>query len=129
MAQERVKIPSSKKFLKELAQEELKHKDKLIAIMEKKERISELGSDARNIQNLRIVDVMEDTTLSEDADYQRILVYAAKREKSTYEYYNSLALELEGTDVGELFSNLAQEELMHKNRIEREYDEYVLTEN
>jgi len=129
MAQERVKIPSSKRFLKELAQEELKHKEKLIAIMENKEGISELGSHARNIQNLRIVDVMEDTTLSEDADYQRILVYAAKREKNTYEHYNSLALELEGTDVGELFSNLAQEELMHKNRIEREYDEYVLTEN
>ncbi len=57
------------------------------------------------------------------------MIYAAKREKSTYEYYNSFALGLEGTDVGELFSRLAQEELTHKNKLEREYDEYVLTEN
>lgn len=129
MAQGKVNYPSSKKLLKELAQEEIKHKEKLLAIIEDKEKISELGSHTTNIQNLKIVDVMEDTTLSEDADYQRILIYAAKREKSTYEYYDSLALRFEGTGVGELFSKLAQEELMHKNRLEREYDEYVLTEN
>ena len=128
-AQERVKTPSSKKFLQELAQEEQKHKEKLLEIIENEERISELGSHTRNIQDLKIVDVTEDTTLSEHADYQGILIYAAKREKSTYEYYNSLALGLEGTEVGELFSRLAQEELTHKNKLEREYDEYVLTEN
>jgi len=34
MAQEKVNYQSSKKFLKELAQEELKHKEKLLAVME-----------------------------------------------------------------------------------------------
>lgn len=129
MAQEKVNYTSSKKFLKELAQEELKHKEKLLAIMEKKEEISELGLHAKKIQDLKIVDVMKDTTLSKDVDYQKILVYAAKREKATYEYYSSLALGLEGTKIGNLFSKLAQEELTHKNRLEREYDEYVLKEN
>ena len=129
MAQRKVSYSSSKTFLKELAQEELKHKEKLLAIMENKENISELGLGASTIQDLKIVDIMEATTISEDADYQRILVYAAKREKSTYEYYNSLALGLEDTEIGEVFSKLAQEELTHKNRLEREYDEYVLTEN
>jgi rubrerythrin len=129
MAHEKVSYLSSKRFLKELAQEELKHKEKLLAIMKNKKKLSELGLHARRIQDLRIVDVMKDTTLSEDADYQRILVYAAKREKSTYEYYNSLAAGLEGTEVGDLFSKLAQEELMHKNRLEKEYDEYLMKEN
>lgn len=129
MAQKKVDYPSSKKFLKELAQEELKHKEKLLAMMENKEKILELGSKAKKVQDLKIVDVMKDTALSEDADYQRILVYAAKREKATYEHYNSLAQGLEGTDAGDLFSKLAQEELTHKNRLEREYDEYVLKEN
>lgn len=128
MAQEKVKYPSSKEFLKELTQEELKHKEKLLAILENREKLSELGSHAK-VQNLKIVDVMKDTALSEDADYQRILLYAAKREKATYEYYSSLALGLEGTEAGDLFSKLAQEELTHKNRLEREYDEYVLKEN
>lgn len=128
MAQEKVNYPSSKKFLEELAQEELKHKEKLLAIMNGKEKF-ELSSYGEKVENLKIVDVMKGTTLSEDADYQGILVYAAKREKATFDYYNSLALGLEGTKVGELFSKLAQEELAHKNKLEREYDEYILKEN
>ncbi len=129
MAQTKVKYSSSKKLLQELAQEELKHKTKLLAIMENQKRLSELGSFEKRMQNLKIVDTMKTTALSEDVDYQRILVYAAKREKATYDYYNSLALGLEGTDPGKIFSKLAQEELAHKNRLEREYDEYVLKEN
>jgi len=128
MAQEKVKYSSSKKFLKELAQEELKHKEKLLAILENREKLSELGSQAK-VQDLKIVDVMKNTALSEDADYQRILLYAAKLEKATYEYYGSSALGLEGTEAGNLFSKLAQEELTHKNKLEREYDDYVLKEN
>lgn len=129
MAQKKVKYPSSKKFLKELAQEELKHKEKLLTMMKDKEKFLELGSRAKTTQDLKIVDTMKDTALSEDADYQKILVYAAKREKATYNYYNSLALGLGGTEAGKAFSKLAQEELNHKNRLEREYDEYVLKEN
>jgi rubrerythrin len=129
MAQEKVDYPSSKKFLEELAQEEIKHKEKLLAIMEDKEKVSDLGAHAEKVQDLKIVDAMKGAALSEDADYQKILVYAAKREKATYEYYNSLAQGLEDTEVGELFSKLAQEELVHKNKLEREYDEYVLKEN
>ncbi len=128
MAQKKVKYPSSKEFLKELAQEELKHKEKLLAILENREKLSELGSQAQ-VQDLKIVDLIKGTALSEDADYQRILLYAAKREKATHEYYSSLALGLEGTEAGDLFSKLAQEELTHKNKLEREYDDYVLKED
>ncbi len=129
MAQGKVKYASSKKFLEELAQEEVKHKEKLMAILENKKKLSELGLLVNKIQDLKIVDVMKDTSISEDVDYQRILVYAAKREKVTYDYYKSLALGLEGTEVGGLFSRLAQEELSHKNKLELEYDEYILKEN
>lgn len=129
MAQGKVKYQSSKKFLEELAQEEVMHKEKLISIMDNEKKISELSLQASKTQDLKIVDVMRDTTISDDADYQRILIYAAKREKSTYDYYKSLALGLEGTEVGTLFSKLAQEELSHKNKLEREYDEYILKEN
>jgi len=128
IAQEKVEYSSSKKLLKELAQEELNHKKKLLAVMRNERKTAELGAKAK-VQDLKIVDAMKDTVLSEDADYQRILVFAAKREKATYEYYNSLAKGLEGTAAGELFSKLAQEELTHKNRLEREYDEYLLKEN
>ncbi len=128
MALENAKYPSSKVFLKELVEEEKHHKENLEAILKDRSKISQLGSgDA--VQDLKIVDMLEDTPLSDGADYEAILVYAAKREKSTYDYYRTLALGLRGTDMGELFSKLAQEELGHKNKLEREYDECVLTEN
>ena len=129
MALENAKYPSSKVFLKELVEEERHHKEKLEAIMKDKSKISALGSGGGAVQDLKIVDMLEDTPLSEGADYEAILVYAAKREKSTYDYYRTLALGLRGTAMGELFSKLAQEELGHKNKLEKEYDDCVLTEN
>ena len=129
MAQGKVKYESSKKFLEELAQEELTHKEKLKTILDDKKRMPDLGFKVEKVQNLKIVDIMKDVTISEDADYQKILVFAAKREKSTYDYYKSLALGLEETEIGKLFNRLAEEELIHKNKLEREYDEYILKEN
>ena len=128
IAQGKVEYSSSKKLLKELAQEELNHREKLLNVMRNERKTVELGVKTK-VQDLKIVDAMKDTALSKDADYQRILVFAAKREKATYEYYNSLAKGLEGTATGELFSKLAQEELAHKSKLEREYDEYLLKEN
>jgi rubrerythrin len=129
MALENSKYPSSKVFLKKLVEEEKNHKRKLEEILKDRSKISALGSSGSEIQDLKIVDMLEDTPLSDSADYEAILVYAAKREKSTYDYYKTLALGLRGTDMGELFSRLAQEELGHKNKLEREYDECVLSEN
>ena len=50
MAQKIVKNSSSKKFLEELAQEELKHKEKLLSIINDKKKIATLGSRAGKIQ-------------------------------------------------------------------------------
>jgi rubrerythrin len=129
MALENAKYPSSKVFLKELVAEEKGHKMKLEAIMNDQTKISELGSKGSAVQDLKIIDMLEDTPLSNEADYEAILVYAAKREKSTYDYYKTLAMGLKGTKMGEMFSKLAQEELGHKNKLEKEYDDCVLTEN
>jgi rubrerythrin len=133
-AQGIAKLPSSKALLSELADGELTHKEKLVAIMEKSASVywagvSELGSETGEIEDLKIVDYMPDVTLSEDADYPTMLVYAGKREKMTYEHYTSLArgpFARYFPQAGELFSKLAEEELVHKNKIEREYAERVL---
>jgi rubrerythrin len=133
-AQGIAKLPRSKALLSELAEAELNHKEKLLAITGKSASVywagvSEFGSETGEIEDLKIVDYMPDTSLSDDADYPTILVYAGKREKMTYEHYKSLA---EGPfaryfpQAGELFLKLSEEELIHKNRIEREYNEYVL---
>jgi rubrerythrin len=133
-AQGIAKLASSKALLSELAEAELAHKEKLLAIMGKSASVywagaSELGSETGEIEDLKIVDYMQDTTLSDDADYPTILVYAGKREKMTYEHYKSLAggpFARYFPQAGELFSKLAEEELIHKNKIEREYTERVL---
>jgi rubrerythrin len=123
------KYPSSKVFLEQLVEQERGHKSKLESILHDKTKLSELGSHSGEVQDLKIVDMLKDTPLSEGADYEAILVYAAKREKSSYEYYKTLALGLKGTPLGELFHKLAQEEMEHKNKLEKEYDDCVLTEN
>jgi rubrerythrin len=129
MALENAKYPSSKVFLKQLVEEEKGHKKKLEAIMKDRKKISGLGSPGGAVQDLKIIDMLQDTPLSSGAEYEAILVYAAKREKSTYDYYKTLALGLKGTEMGEMFSKLAQEELGHKNKLEKEYDDCVLQEN
>lgn len=128
-ALENAKYPSSKIFLKQLVAEENGHKMKLESIMNDPTKISELGSKIKTNQDLKIVDMLKDTPLSSEADYETILVYAAKREKSSYDYYNMLALGLKGTKMGEAFSRLALEELEHKNKLEKEYDDCALGEN
>jgi rubrerythrin len=136
-AQDKARLPSSKALLVELAEAELGHKEKLLAIMQGSASVywagvSELGSPTDEVEDLKIVDYLKDTSLSDDADYPAILIYAGKREKMTYEHYNSLAtgpFAKYFPEVSELFFKLAQEELMHKNRIEREYEEHVLKED
>jgi rubrerythrin len=125
-------LPSAKVLLKELAQAEMAHKEKLLAIMQDKADISQLGSSTGRVEDLKIVDFVEETTLSEKANYPTLLLFAAKREKDTYEHYRTLAagpFARNYPNAGQLFSKLAEEELIHKNRLEREYDQYVLKED
>ncbi len=129
MALEVARYPSSKVFFKQLVKEEKGHKNKLLMIMKDKSKLSELGSRSKAVQDLKIVDMLQETPLSESADYETILVYAAKREKASYDYYRTLAMGFKGTTLAELFSKLAREELSHKNKLEKEYDDFILQEN
>jgi rubrerythrin len=129
MALENTKYPSSKVFLKQLVDQEKGHKKKLEAILDDESKIMELGSHEDTEQNLKIVDMMKDTPLTSESDYKAILIYAAKREKSTYDYYKNLAMGLKGTQMGKIFNALALEELGHKTNLEKEYDDCVLQEN
>jgi len=122
----RVTSPGIKKFLKELAQEELNHKEKISNVLKDRKKIAEIGRE--EVEDLKIVDWLKDTKLSKDTTYQEILIYAGKREKETYEYYGNISEKFKDNNIGKLFSKLAQEELKHKNKIEREYDRYILKE-
>ena len=123
----RVLSPGSKILLRNLANDELQHKAKLQKIRESGS-LEQLESKTRDIADLQILDKVEDIRLSEDATYQEILIFAGKREKETHEYYLELSKRLSGTTAGDFFGKLAQEELGHKNKIEREYESVVMKE-
>lgn len=127
-AQDRVVNPGSKQLLKELAAEEERHRSTILEAMEDPEKVEEIGALDTVIQDLKIVDFLETTTLSKEAYYQDILIYAAKREKETHDFYLEFAKRYQESKIGSMFANLAREELRHKFRLESEYDDIILKE-
>ena len=127
-AQDKAVNPGSRTFLKELVAEEERHRSNLLQAMEDPEKIEELGTLDTVIQDLKIVDTLEDATLSPDAGYQDILIYAAKREKEAHDLYMEMAKKYGQSQIGKMFAGLAQEELRHKYRLEAEYDDIILKE-
>ncbi len=125
-AQDKVLHASSKMFLMELVEEEKKHKNKILDAMRDPEKVKEIGSLETKIKDLKIVDYLKDVSLSREADYQRILIYAGKREKETRDFYMELAKKYANTQIGKMFTKLAQEELNHKHWLEQEYDDVIL---
>ena len=128
---DKVEAQEAKAFLKELADWELEHKAKLLAIVDNPEKMKEFSRDMPKVQDLKIVNYLADVTLTDVSDYgyQKLLIYVGKREQETYEYYDDLAEKLGDSNVGMFFARLASEELLHKNKIEKEYDQYVLQED
>ena len=125
-AQNKASNPSSEVLLKELVKEEEKHKSKILTAIRDPEKVKEIGSLGTKIYDLKIVDYLKDVDLAPDADYQQILIYAGKREKETHDLYMGLAKKYRNKQIGKMFAQLAEEELKHKYKLEKEYDDVVL---
>ena len=80
-------------------------------------------------KDLHISDYLVDVTPSANMDYQDILLMAMKKEEAAYKMYKDLASRYIGTDIETLFQKLATEELDHKFKFEKLYDDEILTEN
>ena len=87
-AADRAGTLGSKRLLEELSMEEQSHKEKLLSLIDDEKRISDFIESQEKILDLKIVDYLTDINLSEEMDYQEIIIYAGKREKDTSEYYN-----------------------------------------
>lgn len=123
----RVVSRGSKTLLANLADDELQHKAKLEEV-KRTRSWKQLGAKSNDVIDLQILDRVEDVRLSEDATYEEILIFAGKREKETREYYLELSTRLSDTAAGKVFRKLADEELGHKNKIEKEYESIVMKE-
>lgn len=121
----RVEDYGGKVLLEDLAEEELKHKETLENFDEKRVE----GSQAKKIQDVRISDFLTRGLISRDSKIQDVLIYAIKEEEDAHRFYSSWIGCLEDETVSRILERLAQEELKHKVKLERMYEELFLPED
>ena len=122
---QKVSRQEMKEAFMQMAQEEQEHIRKLNNF--DPDRIEE--AELHKIPNLRIGEYMVDMEFRPNMGYAELLVLAIKKEEKAYNLYSLLAKQAPNHSVMNLFNLLAQEELKHKLRLEKEYDEEVLKEN
>ncbi|MHA1944540.1 MAG: ferritin-like domain-containing protein [Candidatus Hodarchaeales archaeon] len=115
-----------RKLLEEIANDELGHK-KALEDLSRAEEI--LNFDIEKVQDLKLSDHLQATTIDDDSSLQETLVFAMKEEKGAYELYMRMAKVAETEKNESVFQKLAQMELIHKNKLETLYDDMFYTDN
>ncbi len=120
----RVERPGMRDIFSTFADEEMKHKQKLLGV----KAGQQLAPASAKIADLKIGDYLVDIAPSPQLDYQGALMLAMKKEKAAFKLYTHLAEIAQQADLKSILASLAQEEARHKLRFELEYDQFVLTE-
>jgi rubrerythrin len=115
--------------LEELAQEEVKHKERLQALLAGDTSQIISARSRRQIEDLKLAEYLVPRPLDPKASLQDVLIVAMHREKSSCDFYSTMAEIAEEEASRSLFGFLAQEELVHKNKVESLYDEVVYQDN
>jgi rubrerythrin len=124
-----VERPHIREVLSDMAREEVKHKERLQALLDgDTARIISVRKQ-RQIEDLKLAEYLVPGQLDEGAGLQDVLIVAMHREKSSHEFYTTMAGIADDAAAKSLFDFLAQEELVHKNKVETLYDEVVYQEN
>jgi rubrerythrin len=116
--------PGVKKAFEELAKEEEGHKKKLEGFDLKKIGQMKL----KKTKGLGMSEVMEDVPYSSEMSYADFLRMAIKNEEKSQRLYLSTEKMVTEPNLKKLLLILAQEESMHKERLEKIYDEEILKE-
>lgn len=114
-----------KQLLLEFAEEEKRHKERLLAI---KTGDRELTPE-QEVLDLKISDYLVEVDASDDISYQDALIVAMKKERAAFELYSDMAAKIPESHLKQVFAGLAKEEAKHKLFFESEYDERVLQDN
>lgn len=117
--------PGAKQMLKELAAEEIAHKE----LLESLDLGDIQGQRPVGLDDLMITEFLAERKITPDSTPQDILIVAMQMEKSAYEFYSGLAKDIADPRIQQTFQWLAQEELKHKSLLERHYDDAVYREN
>jgi rubrerythrin len=111
--------PEVRKVLELLAKQEVSHANKLLAVLNKGADLSILGKKGKELAGgLHVIN--DDVRAIEQAGgVVQVLRKACKAEENSGRLYRDLEKIYKGTDVGELFGKLAEEEDKHKDQIEK----------
>ncbi|NLT73641.1 MAG: ferritin family protein [Chloroflexi bacterium] len=115
--------------LRELAAQEEGHRRSLQLLLDEGALERRLAASRRPVEDLHLTDYLEETPLDEHADVQQVLIVAGKREATSHALYSVFAKVAADAEVMNLFEYLAAQELEHKQRIERLYDDLFYREN
>lgn len=124
MFRDMVKDTGAKALLEDLANQELGHKNLLENAL-KKEDIELIGG-KKKVKDLHLSYYMTTEDIGPDSTPQKVMLFAIKKEEEAYNMYHMLLGNYEGTEMEELFSRLAREEMDHKEILEREYEEHFM---
>jgi rubrerythrin len=117
----RVTRPEMREALLSFAEEEKRHKQRLLKI-----KAGELPAvSEETIRDLKIADYVEQPEPTSRMDYPEALRFAMNAEKAAFRLYSDLA-EISPANQAAVFRALAQEEAKHKLRFEVEYEDNVL---
>jgi rubrerythrin len=124
MFRDMVKDPGAKTLLEDLANQELGHQNAL-----ENARTGgrlEMATGKRSVSDLHLSDHMVAEEIGSQSTPQDIMLFAMKSEQASFDLYRVMADNYSGTELEELFSKLAQDELRHKETLEREYEEHFM---
>jgi rubrerythrin len=123
----RVRNPHAREMLREVALEELEHKQRLEKALLDGALDSEAAARPAPVMDLdRFFGKRE---IGPDADVREALAYAIHLEKEAVEFYRQIAEACSGAPMAGLFSALLADESRHLRDLEDLYEEHFLTEN
>lgn len=122
-AAEETQFKSSAKLLKELAKQEVTHKEKLKEALNAGVCDTFTCETVEEVEKMDLTQYLVDIPLKSDSGPQDILIVAIKKEAAANSFYKALS-ELTGSGVHRtVFETLAAEEEMHKTRLQNMYDD------
>jgi rubrerythrin len=121
----KVKDKGTKTMLQDLAGMEKKHERKLSDVKNGKG----IKLAAGKVENLQLGEYMVENKLTEESGIQDVILFAIQCEKKAHQLYSDIGGVCSRGDERAFMASLANEELTHKNILEKAYDDIILKEN
>ncbi len=126
-AQQKSSDPNAKALMKELAEQEFHHYER---IQKLKERDWSRGQwHRKSMRDLGISEYLSGVDRLNEPSLQDVLIFAMKREQHAVEFYSNLMSALRSKDAKLLCERLVHEELKHKQKLELFYNDFFYTED